>query len=151
MNSKGNGTNVAIEESKVLGDLGQRGGALLVEGFDDESRLTRSEIVPGRLAVNETLHSRNRVVVRVVGLENLVVGTSEVVVRIVEGNLALVRRSTDRVRLAIDCPVRVTVWVAEGLREMNQVIDIRMKIPVPSNVVEGVVLHHEVDNVFDLQ
>jgi len=74
--------------------------------------------------------------------------TGKVVVRVLERDLVLVRTSANRDWLIPDGPVWVGVVVA--VVNVAEVINVLVKVPVTGNVVKGVVLHHEVDDMLDV-
>lgn len=141
---------VGVKKGKVLGNLDQCGSLLLVVGFDHERRLAGGLLVFLGLTLDEPSHIRDRVLGRVPGPVDFIGGACEVVVRVPQRHLSLVWFRADQDRLSPHGPVGVGVLVAEGLPQVGQVIDPRMEGPVSGDVVEGVVLHHEVDNMLDL-
>lgn len=97
-------------------------------------------------------------------------GTRKVVIGVFEGNFGLVRTCADLERLAPDSPIRVGIVVA--VIDVAQVVNVRVEIcricfsilnlplatslsrlsltPITSDVVERVILEHQVDDVLDL-
>lgn len=141
-------TYIRIKERKVLCQLGQKSSLLLIVGHDDKRGITGSLAVLIGLALNEATHIRSVIVGWVPLAEDLVAGTRKVVVRILQWHLSLVRSCADIQWLVPDSPVGVGVLIAEST--VAQVVDIRVEVPVTSNVIERVVLEGQVDNVLDL-
>lgn len=141
-------TYIRIKESKVLCQLSQKSSLLLIVGHDDKRGITGSLAVLIGLALNEATHIRSVIVGRVPLAEDLVAGTSKVVIRILQRHLSLVRSCADIQWLVPDSPVGVGVLIAEST--VAQVVNIRVEVPVTSNVIERVVLERQVDNVLDL-
>lgn len=141
-------TYIRIKESKVLCQLRQKSSLLLIVGLDDKGGVTGSLAVLLGLALNEATHIRSVIVGRVPLAEDLIAGTSKVVVRVLQWHLSLVRSCADLQWLVPDSPVGVGVLIAEST--VAQVVDIRVEVPVTGNVVERVVLKGQVDNVLDL-
>ena len=69
-------------------------------------------------------------------------------VGIVEGNLFLVRASTNGQWHAINSVIGIGVVIP--MRNVPQVVNVRMEVPIPSNNIKGVVLHHKVHDVLNL-
>lgn len=65
-----------------------------------------------------------------------------------ERDLGLVWARADLKRLSPHGPIGIGIPVA--VRFANQIVNVIVEVPVTRDVVEGVVLQGQVDNVFDL-
>lgn len=65
-----------------------------------------------------------------------------------ERHFGLIRTGADFEGFIPDCPVGVGVFVA--ILGIDQVVDPGVEVPVTSDVVKGVILHHQVYDMFDL-
>lgn len=139
---------VGVEESIVLSQGRKRAALGRVVALDDKGTVTGSGIVLLGLSLNEARHVRDVTAGGLPLAVDLVAGTSEVVVGIRERDLILVRAGTDHDGLVVDGPVGVGELVAE--LDVAETIDVVTEVPVSCDVVEGVVLHHEVDDMGDL-
>lgn len=148
LKSRAEEAHISIEECKVPGQLNEGRRLLLVVCLDDESRLARRLAVLLRLALNEAAHVRDVVVRGVPFPVDLVARPRKRMVRVYQRNLALVWARADLERLAPDGPVGVGVFVAVG--GLEQVVDARVEVPVACNVVKGMVLQHQIYDMFNL-
>jgi len=139
---------VAIPETKVLRESGEGLRVFLAIGFDDKARVSRSSLVLLGLSLDKTSHGDSIIVARLPLLVDLITGAGEVVIRVTQWHLLLVRSSADLESFAIYSPVGIGIIVA--VLGVSQVVDVCVEVPVSGNVVEGVVLLHQVHDVLDL-
>ena len=64
------------------------------------------------------------------------------------GNLFFIRASTYGQWHAINSVIGIGIVIA--MRNVPQVVNVRMEVPIPGNIIKRVVLHHEVHDVLNL-
>jgi len=139
---------VGVEETEALGKSGKGLRGLLAVGLDDERSITWSLAVLLGLTLDETTHVWGVVLAWGPLLVDLVAGACEVVVWVLERDFVLVWTGTDGDWLVVDGPVWVGVVVA--VVDVAQVVNVVVEVPVSGDVVEAVVLHHQVNDVLDV-
>jgi hypothetical protein len=131
-----------------LSKSGQGMGLLLGESLDDERSVAGCGVICIGLALHKSTHGRDVILGRRPSLVELITRPRKVVVGVVERDFLFIWTGADGQGHAIDGVVGIGVVVA--VLNVAQIVNVRVEVPVPGNVVEGMILHHEVHDMLDL-
>jgi hypothetical protein len=121
----------------------------LIIGLDHKGCVSGSRLILLRLALDETTHVGDVILGDIPLAKDLISDSGKVVIGIDRRDFGLERTGADLQRLSPYSPVGVGIFVA--VVHVAQVVDVRVEVPVTSDVVKGVIFQGEVDDVLDLE
>jgi hypothetical protein len=97
----------------------------------------------------KSTHGRDIIVSEVPVLIQFITRSRKVVFWVKQRDLLLIWRSADLNWLVVDGVAEICVVVTEF--DIAKIVHIWMEVPITGNVIEGMILHHEVNNMLDLE